>query len=162
MANSARDLLNYVDEHKQEMKEGIYKEIVDRLVPINKELEQNKKTKYEVFFLVTYIHRNVHDKDRCEATYHMKSTEAFLSKTDVDFLNKRLDQGGVIVHFWRDDIKKSQGLQMLETLRQIFLKGFETVVLSCDLTPDNDESEMKDAEILYSNEVVITRIKKVE
>ena len=161
MSNSARDLLNYVDDHKQEMKEGVYKSIVDKLVPINKELEQNKKTKYNVFFLVTEIRRDINDESLCEADYKIKFVELYLSKTDVDFINNHLDKYGQLNQIWENDYKDSQGLQTVETVRRIFCKSFETTTISCDISDDNDEIEWKDTKIIYSNNVVITRIKKM-
>ena len=162
MANSARQLLNYVDEHKQEMKDDTYKGIVDRLAPINNELENNKKTKYDVFFMFTNIRREPHDETMCIADYTIRKVQVFLSKTDVDFINNELNTNGQVTQICAKDERSSQGLHTLETTRRLFCRSFETITIRCDISDDNDEIEWKDIEYMYSNYVAITRIKKVE
>ena len=82
MSNPARDLLNYVDEHKEEMKDDTYKGIVDKLVPINKEFEKTSKSKYKVFFLISDIRRMENDDGRAEIYLKKEHINIFL--TDIE------------------------------------------------------------------------------
>ena len=107
MANSARQLLNFIDEHKTEMKDDTYKGIVDRLLPINKELEDNKKTKYKIFYNVNSIQRDPDDVCLTDIVQVSHSVDIFLSKTDVEYLNEKLDEYGCMHHLIENTVKKS-------------------------------------------------------
>ena len=157
MSNPARDLLNFVDEHKTEMKEGIYKGIVDMLVPINKEIE--KRSKYKMFFLITDIIQCDGDESIHEATYSNKRIDIFLSDSEADYNNKQLDQYGNINQIWFNDHPKTQGLEIAETIRSIFVELFADTKVHCRVGDGDDD--WKDGEIIYGNKVVITRIKKM-
>ena len=104
MSNPARDLLNYVDDHKEEMKDDTYKGIVDRLAPINKIVECKNKCRYKVFFLVTNIRCDPDDDSLCKADYDNRNIEVYLSTPEVKFINKRLDEYGNINQIWEHSI----------------------------------------------------------
>lgn len=131
------------------MKDDTYKGIVDRLVPINNELENNKKTKYKIFYNVSSIRRDPDDACLTDIVQVSHSVDIFLSKTDVEYLNEKLDEYGCIHHLIENTVKKSQGLQMIVTIKQIFQKHFETTKLNVEI----DEDDCKDGEIIYHNSV---------
>ena len=154
MSNPVRDLLNFVDEHKTEMKDDTYKGIVDMLVPIHKQID--KRSKYQMFILVTDIVRCDGDKCVHEATLRNKCVDVLLSDSEADYINKQLDQYGNINQIWFHNHPKTQGLEIVETIRSLFLETYNEVIVNCRL----DEDDWQDGTIIYDNEVVITRIKK--
>ena len=154
MSNPARDLLNFVDEHKTEMKEGIYKGIVDMLVPIHKQMDV--KSKYKIFSLVHNFYQDENDPTLHEASYTSKCIDVFLSDKDAEYINKELDDCRSISPIWSHEYKDSQGLQMTETIRSIFVDAFNNTKATIRL----DDDDLKNGEIIYSNRAAITRIKK--
>ena len=156
MSNPARDLLNFVDEHKTEMKDNTYKCIVDKIAPINKMIEENTKSKYKIFILVTDFCQDEDDPTLHEATYANKCVDIFLSDKEAEHINKELDQYGNINRIWSHECKESQGLQMAETIRSIFVNAFENT----KATVRDGDDDLTDGEIICSNRAVITRIKK--
>ena len=86
MSKPARDLLNFVDEHKTEMKDNTYKGIVDKIAPINKVIEENKKSKYKMFVLITIFYQNDDDPTLHEAAYTSKSVDIFLSDKEAEHI----------------------------------------------------------------------------
>ena len=161
MINPARDILNYIDEHKHELKDNVYKTILDKLTPIHKEFKEKRKTKYEVYFLISSIHSNNNDDDIdeiTEITHRMKSVQVFLSDVEVEILNKQLNKFGAI-HWWdKDDIKKYNGLHTLHQFKQIFTKHFEF----CNVEISDEHEETKAGKLLFNNIVCLTRIIKIE
>ena len=115
MSNPARDLLNYVDDHKEEMKDDTYKGIVDRLAPINKVVEEKTKSKYNVYFIVCSFDADDDDDAIAEIRNDNRQVEIFLSQADAKMINKKLDECGSISHFWPDDLE-SQGIQTVCTI----------------------------------------------
>ena len=164
MTNPAHDLLDYVDEHKTEMKDDTYKGIVDRLKPINDKLETNNtRTLYKVFFLVSGFRRDEHDKSVCEIYTHNKQVEIFLSQEEANIINTDLNNYGCIhqFHMSPDELKLKQGLHAVETFRQVFTKQWEVCEVEVDVNYNTDAaSDYTDGALLYNNNAVITRIKK--
>lgn len=152
--NPAHNLLNYIDDHKIEMKDDTYKGIVDRLAPINKQLQENQKTKYKVYFVVCSIEKG-EDECMCEIITNTHVVEVYLSQADVENINERLDTSGYIDYFWPGDLD-TQGMETVCTICQIFHKQhIHTTVRG------NVDNEDIDVDLHYSNQVMITRIKKV-
>ena len=163
MTNPAHHLLDYVDEHKTEMKDDTYIGIVDRLKPINDKLEtDNTRTLYKVFFLVSGFRKDEHDASVCEIYTHSKEVEIFLSQQEVDIINNQLNNYGCIhqFHIGTDELRLKQGLHSIVTFKQVFTKHWELCEVEVDVNHNtNNESEYRNGALLYNSNVVITRIK---
>ena len=137
MSNPARDLLNFVDEHKTEMKDNTYIGIVEKIAPINKMIEENKKSKYRLFLIVTKFKRG--DCEDCihEADYDNKRVNVFLSDSEASYINEQLDEYGNINQIWFHTHEKTEGLQMVETIRSIFVHAYDEAKVHCRLGEDD-------------------------
>ena len=161
MSNPARDLLNYVDEHKEEMKDDTYKGIVDKLVPINKEFEKTSRSKYKVFYLISDIHPST--KNEAVIRQKTQTVEVYLSETEAKKINNRMDEYGCIRYLHNHDIEDYEGLHTMQNIRSLLFNAWGTcdIEIAYDDPDDEDETLYQKGSFGYENNVIITRIKKV-
>ena len=88
MSNPARDLLNYVDEHKTEMKDDTYKGIVDRLAPIHKTYNDIKTSLYRAIYMVSDLDDT--DEDGGDVCMLKREFKVYLTETEVNLINEKL------------------------------------------------------------------------
>ena len=160
MSNPARDLLNYVDDHKTEMKDDTYKGIVDRLAPINKALDDTKRSLYKAIFLISEFDDT---DDGGELSMSRKEFKVYLSDEEVNLINKRLETVGVIIcvqhHF---NVKKYQGIHYISEFRDSLIKEFNKVIIDVDTNTDTSQEPVyKKLPYFYSNDACLVRIVKV-
>ena len=152
MSNPARDLLNFVDDHKTEMKDDTYKGIVDKITPINKICEEKNKSRYKVIFQVIFPIYEDDDTHELEMNIEQKEFFLHLSTQEVKIINKWLDDFGTICRFHPFDVETYQGINVLDQIRMLLTKHRDTLSIRYDI-----DSRVA---ISCSNEVFITRVKK--
>ena len=162
MSNAARDLLNFVDEHKEEMKDNTYKGIVDRLAPINKFCNEKLRTKYHAWFLVSSFSFEMDGDDPIgNTTQRTKCVDVFLTEKEARHINKRLDDIGIIC-FWGNVNENDIGIQTIKSFHSILHKPFDDCKVQIDTNwNDEEECEIVTGQLMFSNKVCLTRIKKV-
>ena len=161
MSNPARDLLNYVDEHKTEMKDDTYKGIVDRLTPINKALDNIKRSQYKAIFMTTTFDDN---EDGGEIDTMRKEFKVYLSEDEAKQVNKKLDEWGAIHHFFHNfDLSKHQGIHYLSEFRNSLIMHHNKVILNIDTRPYDEDAEnsFKKLPYFYSKNASLVRLVKV-
>ena len=160
MSNPARDLLNYVDDHKTEMKDDTYKGIVDRLAPINKSFEDQHATLYKARFLISDLDDT---DDGGEVSIIGREFKVYLTEDEAKQVNQKLELIGFIRFFFHFNLKKHKGIHSLSELRDSLIKPYNKVTIDIDVNANDSglDGEYKKLPYFYSNEACLVRITKV-
>ena len=160
MSNPAHDLLNYVDEHKTEMKDDTYKGIVDRLAPINKVITDKQRSLYRAIFIISDFEDT---DDGGELSMSRKEFKVLLTETEVGLLNERLRDFGYINSFEHIfKLRDYQGIYYLSQFRNSLMKSFNKAIIDIDTNTDSSrEPVYKKLPYFYSNNASLVRLVKV-
>ena len=150
MSNPARNLLNYIDEHKEEMKDNTYIGIVERIVPINKICEEKPNVDCKLFFLVVTptfdIDENIESKNDIDVDVvcDVKTFECCLHKDLYKKITTVLSTIGIMKNVFAE----TSDMKMLTSVFSLLQKHFEH---KC----------MEDMDIIWHNNVSLIRCEKI-
>ena len=106
--NEARNLLNFIDEHKTELKDNTYKNIVDMISNINKQFEEQKSRElYTCVFLLTKSHFSKDDDETntffIDNTVEDFTVDFYLTEEEYNIVKTRLDNHNYMCNLWQWD-----------------------------------------------------------
>ena len=169
--NAARDLLNYVDEHKEEMKDETYKNIVEKLTPINDELKAKQPLqKYVITFMITSVGIANKTRNIIETHPEMKVKNIEFQLTHDEYLDiyNTLERGSYIANLCqlkenRPNIESIENVRILleEDRREFDLEYYidPFFVNNMDFLTESNVERIKDR--IREEEIDISRTKQV-
>ena len=157
--NPARDLLNYVDEHKEEMKDDTYKNIVDKLKNINDNFNNNHRFKCELTFNIQKpsFDRDDPDDILLNVLNQHKTFNIFLNQQEYDIVYYKINQVYHIHTFNQEQLSQHRGINLIQQLLNQFSDRFcrERFVFRC-----SQHNSKIDLEIEYHINASVVRIIK--
>ena len=157
--NPARDLLNFVDEHKEEMKDNTYKNIVDKLKNINDNFDNNDRFKCEVTFNIQkpVFDREDPDDVSIDVVDGRKTFNIYLNQDEYDIIYNKIDQVFQIYTFNDEQVSQHRGINLIQQLLDQFSDRFcrERFIFKC-----RQHNGQVDFVIEYHINASVVRIKK--
>ena len=157
--NEARDLLNFVDEHKEEMKDDTYKTIVDKLKPIHDKLKDTQMIKCEITYAIEEPHFQKDDKNKAElhVSTESKVIQAFLTEEEYNIVEDNLAEELHRLYMFPYKARQEYaGIKHLQNIKDVLTKTYQIESFEIHV----NKKETIDFEIEYHTTACIVNIKK--